>query len=143
MTERTRGGRGFSIALGLLQIFIGVGGVPAGLIFITDPSGSGMGFSLELLEGTPFSNYLLPGVFLFAVNGVASLVGGVLSLVRHRYAGAVAVALGTLLIAWIVIQVALIGLVHWLQPLYFGLGVVEVVLGLLVWRRGCIVSVAD
>jgi hypothetical protein len=135
MGEKTRQGRGLSIALGLLQIFIGIGGVPAGLIFITDPSGSGMGFSPELLEGTPFPNYLLPGVFLFAVNGVASLVGGVLSLVRQRYAGAVAMALGALLIGWIVVQVALIGLVHWLQPLYFGLGVVEVVLGWLVWRR--------
>jgi hypothetical protein len=93
-----KNGRGVAIGLGLLQIFIGIGGVPAGLIFITDPSGSGMGFSLELLAGTPFPNYLLPGVFLFAVNGVASLVGGVLSLVRHRYAGLVAMALGALLI---------------------------------------------
>lgn len=118
-----------------MHIFIGIGGVPAGSIFILDPSGSGMGFSPQLLEGTPFPNYLLPGVFLFAVNGVASLVGGVLSLARHRYAGAVGVALLTLLIAWIVVQVALIGLVHWLQPLYFGLGVVEVVLGILVWRN--------
>ena len=127
MGEKMRQGRGLSIALGLLQIFIGIGGVPAGLIFITDPSGSGMGFSPELLEGTPFPNYLLPGVFLFAVNGVASLVGGVLSLARQRYAGAVAMALGALLIGWIVVQVALIGLVSWLQPVYFGLGVVEVV----------------
>jgi len=135
MGEKMRQGRGLSIALGLLQIFIGIGGVPAGLIFITDPSGSGMGFSPELLEGTPFPNYLLPGVFLFAVNGVASLVGGVLSLARQRYAGAVAMALGALLIGWIVVQVALIGLVSWLQPVYFGLGVVEVVLGWLVWRK--------
>jgi len=42
MTEKTRAGRGLSIGLGLLQIFIGVGGVPGGLIFILDPSGSGM-----------------------------------------------------------------------------------------------------
>jgi hypothetical protein len=110
-------------------------GVPAGLIFILDPSGSGIGFSPELLEGTPFSNYLLPGTFLFAVNGVATLVGGVLSFFRHRYAGELAVALGVLLIAWIVIQVAMIGLAHWLQPLYFGLGVVELVLGVLVWKN--------
>jgi hypothetical protein len=135
MKEKTGKGRGLSIALGVLQTFIGIGGVPAGLIFILDPSGSGMGFSPELLEGTPFSNYLLPGIFLFAVNGVATLVGGVLSFFRHRYAGEVAVALGVLLIAWIVIQVAMIGLVHWLQPLCFGLGVVELVLGVLVWKN--------
>jgi hypothetical protein len=135
MKEKTGKGRGLSIAMGALQIFIGIGGVPAGLIFILDPSGSGIGFSPELLEGTPFSNYLLPAIFLFAVNGVATLVGGLLSFFRHRYAGEVAVALGVLLIAWIVIQVAMIGLVHWLQPLYFGLGVVELVLGVLVWKN--------
>jgi hypothetical protein len=56
------------------------------------------------------------------------MVGGVLSLARQRYGGAVAMALGALLIGWIVVQVAMIGLVHWLQPLYLGLGVVD-------WRR--------
>jgi hypothetical protein len=59
----------------------------------------------------------------------------VLSFLRHRYAGEVGIALGGLLIAWIVVQVAMIGLVHWLQPLYFGLGVVETVVGVLLRAR--------
>ena len=104
----------------------------AGLIFILDPSGSGMGFSLELLEGTFLPNYLIPGLFLLGVNGLGSLLGGALSFLRHRYASEAGVALGSLLIAWIVVQVAMIGLVHWLQPLYFSLGVVEVILSWLV-----------
>lgn len=120
--------------MGALQIFIGIGGVPAGLIFILDPSGAGMGFSPELLEGTFLPNYVIPGLFLLLVNGVATLVGGALSLLRHRYAGEAGLLLGLLLIAWIVVQVAMIGLVHWLQPLYFVLGVIELVLGLLVRR---------
>jgi len=123
------------ILLGGLQVFIGTGDVPAGLIFILDPSGGGLGFSPELLEGTFLRNYLIPGLVLLGVNGLGSLLGGALSFRRHRYTGAVGIVLGALLIAWIVTQVAMIGLVHWLQPLYFGLGVVEVILALLVRRR--------
>jgi hypothetical protein len=109
--------------------------VPAGLIFILDPSGSGMGFSPDLLESTFLSSYLLPGVFLFAINGVATLIGAVASLRRHPRAGEVGVALGVLLLGWIVVQVAMIGLVHWLQPFYFVVGAVEVFLGWVVARR--------
>lgn len=126
--------RWISAALGTLQVFIGAGGVPAGLIFILDPSGRSMGFPPELLEGTFLPDYLIPGLFLFAVNGGATLVGGCLSFRRHGYAGEVGIVLGTLLIAWIVVQVAMIGLVHWLQPVYFLIGLVEVCLGWLVRR---------
>jgi len=127
-----KGQRWISNALGVLQILIGVGGVPAGLILMLDPTGSGMGFSPELLAGTPFQNYFIPGLFLFAVNGLGSLVGGVLNVIRHRYAGETAVGLGILLMGWIIVQVGLLGLIHWMQPLYFGLGLIECVLGLIV-----------
>lgn len=132
----SKGKRGVSNVLGVLQILIGVGGVPAGLILMLDPTGSGMGFSPELLAGTPFQNYFIPGLFLFAVNGLGSLVGGVLNFIRHRTAGETAVGLGLLLMVWIIVQVGLLGLIHWMQPLYFGLGLIELILGLIVRGRG-------
>lgn len=90
---------------------------------------------MEPLEGAFLPNYLVPGLLLLAVSGATSLLGGILSFLRYRYAGEIGVVLGLLLAAWIVIQVAMIGLVHWLKPLYFGLGFIEVYLGLLVRRR--------
>ena len=63
-----------------------------------------MGFEVSLLEGSFFSNYLIPGLFLFLVNGVASLIGAGLSLLKSRKAGIVAIALGAILMVWIVIQ---------------------------------------
>ena len=134
MKEKT-GGRWQDTALGTLRAFIGVGGVPAGLIFILDPSGRGMGFSPELLEPTFLSSYLIPGLFLFAINGVATLIGAVMSFRRHPRAGELGVALGILLIGWIIVQVAMIGLVRWLQTHYFVVGGIELVLGWLVARR--------
>ena len=108
------------IALGILQIFIGIGAVPVGLMFILDPTGSSIGFPLEWVAGTVFKNYLVPGIFLFSVNGVGSLLGAFLTLRRHRLASLVAVALGVFLIAWIVVQVITLGPpIHWLQILYF------------------------
>jgi hypothetical protein len=109
--------------------------VPAGLIFILDPSVSGTGFSLELLEPTFLSTYLIPALFLFATNGVATPIGAVMSFRRHPRAGELGVALGILLIGWIIVQVAMIGLDHWLQALDFVVGGVELVLGWLVARR--------
>jgi hypothetical protein len=118
--------------LGGLQAFIGVGALAGGLMLMLDPSGSGMGFPVELLEGSPFPDYLIPGVFLFAINGLGSLVGAGLSFARHRYAGEAAAILGAILMAWIAIQVTIIGSLHWLHFLYFALGFVELGLGLVV-----------
>jgi hypothetical protein len=123
-------GRGLALGLGALQAFIGVGAVAGGFGLILDPSGASLGLSLEWLNSSPFSDYLVPGIVLFAVNGIGSLAGSLASFMRYRRAGEVAVALGAFLILWIVAQVWWIGLSHWLQPLYFGFGVVELALGL-------------
>ena len=116
--------------LGIVQVFIGVGAVPAGIILILDPSGAGVGQSIEALEGSPFPNYLIPGVVLLLVNGVGSLTGGVLTFTRHQRASLVAIGLGAFLMAWIIVQVMIYDPpIHWLQALYFVLGGVELILG--------------
>ena len=72
---------------------------------------------------------LLPGVFLLLVNGIGSLLGGIASFSRHRFAGEIAAGLGTFLVLWIAVQVWWMG-VHWLHMLYFVAGIVELTLGL-------------
>ena len=115
--------------LGVLQAFIGLGAVAGGLSLILDPSGATLGTPLELLEDTPFTTFLIPGIVLFTVNGLGSLAGAVASFVRHRYAGEVALALGAFLIAWILVQVYWMSGVHWLHWLYLVLGIIETALG--------------
>jgi hypothetical protein len=82
-----------------------------------------------LLENSPFVTYLVPGIVLFAVNGLGSLVGAAASLSPRRYAGELAMALGAFLVAWIMAQIYWFAGVHWLHVLYFGLGLLECVLG--------------
>lgn len=121
---------------GLLQVLIGVGAVPAGLAFILDPSGSLIGMSPEMLEGSPLPDFLVPGIFLLLVNGIGSLTGAVLTFRRHALAGRAAMGLGAFLMAWIVVQVWVLGPpIHWLQVLYFVFGVVEFGLGWMIGRE--------
>jgi hypothetical protein len=134
MSESMSKGRWLAFGLGALQLFIGLGGVAGGIGMVLDPSGANLGLPVEWLTGSPFSNYLIPGIVLLAINGIGSLVGSIASFFGYRYAGEIAMALGAFLIVWIVAQVWWIGLSHWLQPLYFGFGVVELVLGLLLRR---------
>ncbi len=111
------------------QLFIGLGAVVGGLGLVLDPSGGNLGLPLAWLERAPFPDYLIPGLYLLLVNGVGSLVGSVLSWRRRHYAGEIGMALGALLMLWIIAQVWWIGLSHWLQPVYFSFGVVELSLG--------------
>lgn len=121
--------------LGLLQGFIGLGALGGGFLLVKDPSGSAMGFPLSLLEGTPFPDFLIPGIFLLVVNGMGSVVGAGLSLTKRRYAQEIAVVLGAILVAWIVIQVIIIGSISWLHLLYFILGIAELGMGIYIRRH--------
>ncbi len=115
--------------LGALQAFIGVGAVAGGLGLALDPSGANLGLPLELLAETPFATFLVPGIVLFAVNGLGTLAGAAASFARHRYAGAAGLALGAFLVAWILVQVYWMAGFHWLHWLYRSLGIVEAALG--------------
>lgn len=133
MSKAKRKGQRLAIGLGALQVFIGIGGVAGGVGLVSEPSGANLGLAVELLSDSPFSDFLIPGIVLLAINGVGSLSGCMVSFFKYRYAGGIATALGAFLILWIVAQVWWLGL-HWLHPLYFGFGLAEVVLGLLLRR---------
>ncbi|MCP4661824.1 MAG: hypothetical protein GY856_41000 [bacterium] len=121
----------WGVGLGALQLFIGIGAVLGGIALVSDPSGGNLGIPLEALRNSPFSNYLIPGIVLLGVNGLGSCAGGFLSIFRRRFAVELGAALGLFLMAWIGLQVYWLGFPpHWLQILYFGLGVAELALAL-------------
>jgi hypothetical protein len=123
------------IGLGALQAFIGLGALGGGFMLVRDPSGSALGLPMSFLEASPFPDFLIPGMFLLAVNGVGSMIGAGLSFTRRRYAQEIAIVLGAILVVWIVIQVVIISSFNWLHVLYFILGVVELGIGLYIRCR--------
>ena len=117
------------IGLGSLQAFIGIGAVGGGLMLVIDPTGSKLGVPLSLLDGSPFPDFLIPGIFLFIVNGLGNLMGAGFSFKRKSYTQEIAIVFGVILVLWIIIQVAIIRSIGWLHILYFILGLVELGLG--------------
>ena len=129
MNNTLKGSKRLANVLGILQLFIGLGAVGGGLGLVLEPSGANLGMPLEMLNHSPFSNFLIPGIVLLIVNGLGSIAGSVLSFKRFQYAAEIALALGAFLVAWILIQVYWIHAFHWLHALYLSLGIIELALG--------------
>lgn len=71
---------------------------------------------LELLNGSPFKSYFIPGLILFFVVGGACLTSAIL-LFKDSILGRKAALMSSLiLLTWIAVQVAMIGYVSWMQP---------------------------
>jgi len=115
--------------LGSLQAFTAIGAIPAGIAFLMDTTGKEMGASPEILANSPLDSFLLPGLFLVLVNGIANIAGAWLSFKKNRYAGHAGLLLGIGLALWIIIQVAWITLSSVLQPLYLVIGLINIFLG--------------
>lgn len=87
------------------------------------------------LEGSPFNSYVIPSLFLFVVIGGGMALASVAWIVRSPHAPLLSLGMGVLLIAWIVVQVAIIGYVSWLQPASFVAGIAIAALAWPLLRR--------
>lgn len=122
--------------LGTLQAVTAIGAIPAGIGYLMDTSGQILGASVELLANSPLKSFLLPGLFLLLINGLAHVAGSFLSFSRHRYAGNAGLILGVLLTLWIIIQIAWISLTSFLQPLFLVIGLVNTFISLKISKAG-------
>jgi hypothetical protein len=117
------------------ELFTALGAIPVGIMLLTDTSGASVGFPRGWIEATVFGTYLLPGLYLFLVNGIGMLVLAALSVQRHRWAPPLTAALGTGLVIWIGVQLLVMPEVSALQALFGGIGVVLVAVGAAWMRR--------
>lgn len=135
--RRRRPLSGLDKALMALELLLAVGAVPAGLLMIIRPSGSLMSMPLTMLDGSPFQDFLWPGVILLAAIGVLPLVVVWGAWRRRAWAPEGHVAVGAVLIGWIVVEWLMIGY-NWLQPVYLGLGIAILGVGIWRWRSGAV-----
>jgi hypothetical protein len=108
------------IALVVLQVLMGLAAVGGGLDLVLT-NGHLMGMPAELLRGSPFWSYLIPGLVLLTV-GVINLVSAAAMLRRHGWSAQASVVVGIMWIGWFVVQVAVVGFLNWQQPVYFAVG---------------------
>lgn len=83
---------------------------------------------LSWLDGSPFDSFFVPSLFLFVVIGGGMLVATLVWWRKSSLAPWVSLAMGALLMLWIVAQVAIIGYVSWMQPVSFVAGAAIVAL---------------
>ena len=111
---------------------------------IARPDGALLQMPVDLLKGSPFSNYLVPGLLLLTLLGVYPLVvaWAVWCLpgwnwperlnpfeTRH-WSWAAALSAGCILAIWISVQLKFLGYLHWAQIAYLVWGILIIVLPL-------------
>jgi hypothetical protein len=99
---------GGALALLILTAIQAVGAIGGGVGLVRDPVNN-IGMPVSLLEGTPFKDYLIPGLILLIVVGLFSLLVFVGLLLRWKAAWWLSLASGGGLVIWIVSEVALLG----------------------------------
>lgn len=113
-------------------IFQGISGLFGGLGLIIDPTGESLNIPRSWLEGSPFTNYLIPGLILFLLLGILPIYIATGFLGNRFFYWRLSLILGILLLIWIVVEIIIIGYQPNppLQLVYGILGVLIVALSL-------------
>jgi len=110
--------RAVSILLGALG-FLGVSGIAGGIGIL----GGFIDLPLDWLGGSPFPDYLVPGLALFAFLGVLPLLVAFGLYARKLWAWPGVLAVGIGVLVWFAVQASVVGWGDFLQWFYLLLGV--------------------
>jgi hypothetical protein len=58
----------------ILLVFLGLGAIGGGGALIISPSGDLLKMPVSLIEKSPFSNFLVPGIILFSILGLVPII---------------------------------------------------------------------
>ena len=133
-----------NILIGLL-VFLGIGAIGGGGVFIISPSGKLMGMPLSMLNKSPFDNFLIPGIILFSVLGIVptllarALYKKTASKLAERFnffkdmhwTWTFSVYVAFALIIWLQIEMQMLSAVSWLHTFYMFLAVLIIFVALL------------
>ena len=99
-----------------------VGALPVGWSLINDPSGSSIGLPSDWIANSVFGSYLIPGLYLFLINGLGMVAAVGLVVIRHWFTPWWMGALAIGLITWIAVQLVLLPQSSWLQGFFLASG---------------------
>lgn len=114
-----------------LFLFVGLGAMGGGIMAILFPHGPG-GMPEEALRYSPFSDYLIPGIILFAVIGLGSLYSAISLHRGFKYRGYISNIFSWALVIWIVVQCIMLRMVVSLHIIFFCIGLIEAFLSALI-----------
>ena len=136
----------FLIVLG----FLALGAIGGGIILIVSSDGALIGFPLSEFKNMPFTSYLIPGIILFSILGVApslliiallkkpeSKIAEQFNIFRDmHWSWTYSIYIAFILIGWIQLQLIFLqGSVHWLQTFYMFYAILIMIIALLPQMR--------
>ncbi len=119
----------------VLETFLGLGAMAGSAPLMLAPDGHLLGMTTRMLSGTPFHSYLVPGILLFTVIGLGSMLVAAITVRRHPIAPLAAIGVGLSLIVWISVEMVLLngpGSLAWAFYLVLGCAIAGIGIA---WRR--------
>jgi len=102
---------------------------------ILAPSGEILKMPLSLLEYSPFTDFFIPGIILFTVIGIGSLVISFLAIKHVNGYPLYIILSGTALFIWIMVQMIMIRGIHFLHIFYAIIGIILTFFGFIIKKQ--------
>ncbi|WP_285057620.1 hypothetical protein [Pedobacter ginsengisoli] len=96
-----------------LLLLNGISAVMGGWSLVLHPDGSVLGLSASLLANSPFGDYRIPGIVLFCLIGILSLLTAAFIRIGHKKSSWLLLSEGMILISWLLVQLIFV------PPVYF------------------------
>lgn len=116
--------------------FIGVGALFGGVFAIANRSGIEFGMPASAyLKNSPFTDFFIPGIFLFVIIGLGNITGLFIRRLNNKYQNYSSGFLGVILCMWIVIQCYIISAITPLHIAFFIFGAIQIFLSAIIERK--------
>jgi len=120
----------------ILLLVNGLAALWGGGSLVVDPSGQALGMSTDFLVHSPFVDYAIPGLILFTVLGLGSLLAGIAALLYWQWWPEAFVIEGGVITGWIVIEALMLQVVYPTQLVIAAIGLFGFLTGLAALRQG-------
>ena len=119
----------YRILAAVILLLLGGSAIYGGWMLIADPSGASLGIPVDLLEGSPFPNYFIPGLLLFLVIGLDSLVLMIFTIKKYGIAPPLISIQGIVLCGYLSVEILMGFFFPLLQAPYYLIGLLLIGLG--------------
>ena len=97
---------GIRITLAVIEALIGLGAIGGGIALLT--GAFDRWFPIAWLQGTPFSDYTIPGLILLIVVGGGMLLAAATQFIQREWSVLLSGVMGFFMLGWIAFEVAII-----------------------------------
>ena len=118
-----------------LNLIIGLGGVVGGFLALSSSTRTSVGISETMLKNSPFTTFLIPGLFLLCMIGFGNLLVSYTSIKAKPLYAYFDCVIGLILCLWIIAQCIMLLSIVPLHVIFFLLGFVQFLGGLLLIRK--------